>query len=64
MTRPVLSRRRFAALAGAGTAAAVFGIPAYIPRIGEAADAIKIGLLEPYTGVYAGPAENETHGFE
>jgi len=64
MTRPVLSRRRFVTLAGAGSAAAVFGIPAYIPRIGEAADAIKIGLLEPYTGVYAGPAENETHGFE
>lgn len=59
-----LSRRSFVTLAGAGSAAAVFGIPAYIPRIGEAADAIKIGLLEPYTGVYAGPAENETVGFE
>jgi len=64
MSRPRLSRRSFVTLAGAGSAAAVFGIPAYIPRIGEAADSIKIGLLEPYTGVYAGPAENETHGFE
>jgi branched-chain amino acid transport system substrate-binding protein len=63
MTRPVLSRRKFVTLAGAGTAVA-FGIPAYLPRIGEAADSIKIGLLEPYTGVYAGPAENETHGFD
>ncbi|MDQ6942857.1 MAG: ABC transporter substrate-binding protein, partial [Candidatus Eremiobacteraeota bacterium] len=64
MSRPRLSRSSFVTLAGAGSAAAVFGIPAYIPRIGEAADSIKIGLLEPYTGVYAGPAENETHGFE
>src|SRR6202161_4129741 len=61
MTRPVLNRRSFVTLAGAGTAAA-FGIPAYLPRIGEAADTIKLGLLEPLTGVYAGPAENETHG--
>ena len=63
MTRPVLSRRSFVTLAGAGTAAA-FGIPAYLPRIGEAADTIKIGLLEPYTGVYAAPGENETNGFQ
>jgi branched-chain amino acid transport system substrate-binding protein len=64
MAHPVLSRRSFVTLAGAGSAAAVFGIPAYVPRIGEAADSIKIGLLEPYTGPYAGPAENETVGFE
>src|SRR6202165_4249002 len=64
MTRPALSRRSFVKLAGAGSAAAVFGIPAFIPRIGEAADAIKIGVLEPYTGVYAGPGENETNGFQ
>ncbi len=63
MDRPVLNRRSFVTLAGAGTAVA-FGIPAYLPKMGEAADAIKIGLLEPYTGVYAGPAENETHGYE
>ncbi|BDE07919.1 ABC transporter substrate-binding protein [Vulcanimicrobium alpinum] len=63
MARTVLSRRSFVTLAGAGTAAA-FGIPAYLPRIGEAADTIKIGLLEPYTGVYAGPGENETNGFQ
>jgi branched-chain amino acid transport system substrate-binding protein len=64
MTRPALSRRSFVRLAGAGSAAAAFGIPAYLPRMGEAADAIKIGLLEPYTGVYAGPGENETNGFQ
>jgi branched-chain amino acid transport system substrate-binding protein len=64
MSRPRLSRSSFVKLAGAGSAAAAFGIPAYIPRIGEAADAIKIGILEPYTGVYAGPGENETNGFQ
>ncbi len=62
MTRPV-SRRTFVTLAGAGTAAA-FGIPAYLPRIGEAADSIKIGVLEPFTGTYAAPGENEIHGFD
>lgn len=64
MTRSDLTRRSFVRLAGAGTAAAAFGIPAYLPRVGEAADTIKIGLLEPYTGVYAAPGENETNGFQ
>ncbi|HEX3468592.1 MAG TPA: ABC transporter substrate-binding protein [Candidatus Elarobacter sp.] len=63
MPRARLSRRQFVTLAAGAGSAAAFGIPAYLPRVGEAADAIKIGLLEPYTGVYAGPAENETHGF-
>src|ERR1700680_2647438 len=63
MNSPVLDRRSFVTLAGAGTAAAL-GFRAYRPRIGEAADALKIGLLDPYTGVYAGPAENETAGYQ
>jgi branched-chain amino acid transport system substrate-binding protein len=63
MTRPDLTRRTFVKLAGAGTAAAL-GIPAYVPRLGEAADAIKIGLLEPYTGTYAAEGEHETNGFQ
>ncbi len=63
MTRPDLTRRSFVTLAGAGTAAAL-AIPAYLPRLGDAADTIKIGLLEPYTGVYAAPGENETNGFQ
>jgi branched-chain amino acid transport system substrate-binding protein len=62
MTRSALNRRSFVKLAGAAGAAA-FGAPAYLPRIGEAADTLKIGLLEPYTGVYAAPGENETNGF-
>lgn len=63
MTRRSINRRTFVTLAGAGTAAA-FGIPAYLPRIGEAADTIKIGLVEPYTGTYAALAQNETRGYE
>jgi branched-chain amino acid transport system substrate-binding protein len=63
MTRPDLTRRSFVKLAGAGTAAAL-AIPAYVPRLGDAADTIKIGLLEPYTGVYAAPGENETNGYQ
>jgi branched-chain amino acid transport system substrate-binding protein len=59
-----LSRRSFVRLAGAGSAAAAFGIPAYIPRLGEAAENIRIGLLEPYTGVYAANGQNETNGFQ
>ena len=34
-----------------------------MPRIGEAADTLKIGLVEELTGVYAGPASNEVQGF-
>ncbi len=64
MTRSDLTRGSFVRLAGAGSAAAAFGIPAYIPRIGEAAENIKIGLLEPYTGTYAAQGENETNGFQ
>ena len=63
MTRPLINRRRFVTLAGAGTAAA-FGIPAYLPRVGEAADTLKVGICEEYTGVYAAQAVNETRGFQ
>jgi branched-chain amino acid transport system substrate-binding protein len=62
MTRPI-SRRSFVTLAGAGTAVA-FGIPAYLPRMGEAADNIRIGVLEPFTGTYAAPGANEIRGFD
>ncbi len=64
MTRPGLTRRTFVKLAGAGSAAAAIGIPAYIPRIGEAADTIKVGVLEPFTGTYAAPGANEIRGFD
>jgi branched-chain amino acid transport system substrate-binding protein len=58
------NRRTFVKGAGAGAAALAMGVPAFIPRLGEAADAIKIGVLEPYTGTYAFPGENETIGIQ
>jgi branched-chain amino acid transport system substrate-binding protein len=63
MVRQAIDRRSFVRLAGAGTAAAL-GFPAYLPRMGEAADTLKIGLVEELTGVYAGPSENEVGGFQ
>jgi len=64
VAKNTFDRRTFVKGAGFGAAALAMGVPAFIPRLGEAADSIKIGLLEPYTGVYAGPAENETRGYE
>ncbi|GAC1411173.1 MAG: ABC transporter substrate-binding protein [Candidatus Velthaea sp.] len=64
MTFSRISRRSFARVTGAAAAGAAIGIPAFIPRIGEAADSIKIGLLEPATGVYAAPGENEIKGYQ
>ncbi len=52
------------ATGAAAVASAGMGVPAFIPRIGEAADSIKIGLLEPATGVYAALGENEVKGFQ
>jgi len=63
MSRSAVNRHTFVTLAGAATAAA-FGVPAYLPRIGQAADTIKVGVLEPFTGTYAAPGENEIRGFD
>lgn len=57
-----VSRRtvlKSAAAAGLG-----FGIPAFIPRMGAAADEIRIGLVEPSTGIYATYGEYERAGIE
>ena len=64
MSGSAFNRRTFVKGAGVGAAALVMGVPAFIPRLGEAADAIKIGVLEPYTGTYAFPGENETIGIQ
>jgi branched-chain amino acid transport system substrate-binding protein len=62
MQGPSLRRDRFIQGAAAGAAAAAFGVPAFIPRRGEAADLIMIGVTEPYSGVYAAYGESETRG--
>ena len=64
MSKLPIDRRSFVKGAGLGAAALAAGVPAFIPRIGEAADAIKIGVLEPATGTYAFPGENETIGIQ
>ena len=64
MSSPLIDRHTFVKGAGLGVAAIAAGVPAFIPRLGEAADAIKIGVLEPYTGTYAYPGENETIGIQ
>ncbi|TAM61947.1 ABC transporter substrate-binding protein [bacterium] len=57
-----ISRSTFAKGLGLGAVVAAAGFPAFIPRIGEAADTIKIGQIEELTGVYAAPAGNEVRG--
>jgi len=58
-----IDRRTFIKAAGVTGAAAAIGIPAFIPRIGEAADNIKIGVVDPSTGTYAAVGGNELNGF-
>ncbi|HVA37971.1 MAG TPA: ABC transporter substrate-binding protein [Candidatus Dormibacteraeota bacterium] len=60
-----ISRETFIKGAGIGTvAAASVGFPAFIPSRGEAADVLRIGLVEEYTGVFAAYAVSETRGAE
>ena len=63
MAQHSLNRPTFLKAAGLAGAAAAFGIPAFIPKMGEAADVLKIGIIDPLTGVYAEPGENEINGF-
>lgn len=64
MSSSRLSRGSFVRVSSAAIAGAASGIPAFIPRVGEAAVAIEIGLLEPATGVYAANGESELRGFQ
>ncbi|HTW83246.1 MAG TPA: ABC transporter substrate-binding protein [Candidatus Sulfotelmatobacter sp.] len=60
MIRSSISRRQFSAIAAG--AAAGMAIPAFIPRLGEAADVLKIGQIEELTGTYAAEAQSEVRG--
>ncbi|MDQ2857752.1 MAG: ABC transporter substrate-binding protein [Candidatus Eremiobacteraeota bacterium] len=65
MPPSTFSRSSFVRATGAAAVAtAAVGVPAFIPLVGEAADSIKVGLLEPATGVYAAEGENEVRGFQ
>ena len=63
MAKHSLTRPGFLKAAGIAGAAAAFGAPAFIPKMGEAADVVKIGLVDTMTGVYAEPGQNEINGF-
>jgi branched-chain amino acid transport system substrate-binding protein len=62
MADSALSRKTLLTGAAATAAGVTFGAPAFIPRIGEAADDVRIGLVEPTTGIYATYGEYERAG--
>src|SRR5579872_2064817 len=62
MADRVISRDTFLKGAGIGAATLSIGFPAFIPHRGEAAEAIKIGLIEEITGTYAAFARSEIRG--
>ncbi|HVA37955.1 MAG TPA: ABC transporter substrate-binding protein [Candidatus Dormibacteraeota bacterium] len=62
MSDRTISRETFLKGAGIGAAALSAGIPAFIPSRGEAAEALKIGLIEEITGIYAAFARSEIRG--
>lgn len=53
---------RTTVLKGAAAAGLGFGVPAFLPQIGSAADELRIGLVEPSTGIYATYGEYERAG--
>lgn len=62
MGTPSISRESFIKGAGLGAAALCAGVPAFIPRLGEAADAVKIGQIAELTGVYVDISQPEVYG--
>ncbi|HVA36310.1 MAG TPA: ABC transporter substrate-binding protein [Candidatus Dormibacteraeota bacterium] len=57
-----ISRKSFVKGVGLGAAALSGGFPAFIPKMGEAAEALKIGQIEELTGVYSAVAQDEVRG--
>jgi branched-chain amino acid transport system substrate-binding protein len=53
---------RTTVLKSAAAAGLGFGVPAFLPQIGSAADDLPIGLVEPTTGIYATYGEYERAG--
>lgn len=63
MSHAAQDRRTFLKTAGLGATALAASFPAFIPRLGEAADTIKIGVIDSETGTYAAPGVNEIKGY-
>jgi branched-chain amino acid transport system substrate-binding protein len=64
MGKFALSRKGFLKGTAVAAGAATFGAPAFIPRLGEAADQIKIGAIDPQTGTYAALGKDEFNGMQ
>ncbi len=64
MGKFALSRKGFLKGTAVAAGAATFGAPAFIPRIGEAADQIKVGAIDPQTGTYAALGKSEFSGMQ
>jgi branched-chain amino acid transport system substrate-binding protein len=59
-----VSRERFLKGTAIAAGAASVGFPAYIPRLGEAADEIRVGGIDPLTGTYAALGKSEFNGMQ
>ncbi|TAM86926.1 ABC transporter substrate-binding protein [bacterium] len=57
-----ISRESFVKGAGVAAAALGAGFPAFIPRLGEAAETIKIGQIDSLSGPYGGAGLNQVRG--
>ena len=57
-----LDRKSFLTTAAITSAGLVTGFPAILPSRAFAADTLKVGMNEEYTGVYAAYAQSETRG--
>jgi branched-chain amino acid transport system substrate-binding protein len=64
MGRTGVSRQKFLKGTAIAAGAASVGFPAYIPRLGEAADEIRIGGVDPLTGTYAALGKSEFNGMQ
>src|SRR5579883_1897819 len=64
MGHPGVSRKKFLKGTALAAGAASIGFPAYIPQLGEAADQIKIGGVDPLTGTYAALGKSEFQGMQ
>jgi branched-chain amino acid transport system substrate-binding protein len=64
MGKFALSRKGFLKGTAVAAGAATFGAPAFLPRIGEAADQLKIGGIDPLTGTYAALGKSEFAGMQ
>lgn len=64
MVRLPFSRENFLKGAALTAGAATVGVPAFIPSRGEAADQVKIGVVDPRTGTYAALGQDEIRGMQ